>query len=239
MMQSPYLAQYGNFTAGLVSAETRRGGDKWAYDLNDSLPEFRIRSGHLVGVRSATPRFNLSAPLVHNRFYFLDGTDYLMHKDEVRTLPFPNDEIRSTALNSFTQFDILATSKQTITATFHLARTRCICQSKFFRSSACHSERRLSGVHGNTDASTGNRRRIAFECVSHYPDRHQCTASISGRDDAHSGRRLRPLLRGAEYRCYAHPGARDMESRPGSLAWSAFLSNGNTSGLCGRSGTTG
>lgn len=121
VMQSPYLAQYGNFTAGVVSAETRRGGDKWTYDLNDPLPEFRIRSGHLVGVRSATPRFNLSGPLVHNRFYFLDGTDYLMHKDEVRTLPFPNDEIRSTALNSFTQFDVLATSKQTITATFHLA----------------------------------------------------------------------------------------------------------------------
>jgi CubicO group peptidase (beta-lactamase class C family) len=28
VMQSPYLAQYGNFTAGVVSAETRRGGDK-------------------------------------------------------------------------------------------------------------------------------------------------------------------------------------------------------------------
>jgi hypothetical protein len=121
VMQSPYLAQYGNFTAGVVSAETRRGGDKWAYDLNDPLPEFRIRSGHLVGLRSATPRLNLSGPLIHNRFYFLDGTDYLMHKDEVRTLPFPNDEIRSTAINSFSQFDVIATNRQTITATFHVA----------------------------------------------------------------------------------------------------------------------
>ena len=29
VMQSPYLAQYGDFTAGIVSAETRRGGDKF------------------------------------------------------------------------------------------------------------------------------------------------------------------------------------------------------------------
>lgn len=121
VMQSPYLAQYGNFTAGVVSAETRRGGDKWAYGLNDPLPEVRIRSGHLVGLRSATPRLNLSGPLIHNRVYFLDGTDYLMHKDQVRTLSFPENEIRSNAVNSFSQLDVLATSRQTVTATFHLA----------------------------------------------------------------------------------------------------------------------
>lgn len=121
VMQSPYLAQYGNFTAGVVSAETRRGGDKWDYELNDPLPEVRIRSGHLVGLRSATPRLNLSGPLIHNRVYLLNGTDYLMHKDQVRTLPFPENETRSTAVNSFTQLDVLATTQQTVTATFHLA----------------------------------------------------------------------------------------------------------------------
>ena len=39
VMQSPYLAQYGSFTAGVVSADTRPGGDKWEYSLNDPLPE--------------------------------------------------------------------------------------------------------------------------------------------------------------------------------------------------------
>ena len=55
VMQSPYLAQYGSFTAGVVSAETRRGGAKWDYSLNDPLPDFRIRSGHLEGLRDAAP----------------------------------------------------------------------------------------------------------------------------------------------------------------------------------------
>jgi hypothetical protein len=121
VMQSPYLAQYGNFTAGVVSAETRRGGDKWLYGLNDPLPEVRIRSGHLVGLRSATPRLNLSGPLIRNRLYFLNGTEYLMHKDQVRTLFFPVNETKSTAVNSFTQFDGVLTEKQTITATLHFA----------------------------------------------------------------------------------------------------------------------
>ncbi len=121
VLQSPYLAQYGNFTAGVVSAETRRGGDKWLYGVDDPLPEVRIRSGHLVGIRSATPRFNLSGPLIPHRLYFLDGTDFLMHKDQVRTLPFSASETRSTVLNSFTELDEMLTGTQTLTATLHFA----------------------------------------------------------------------------------------------------------------------
>ena len=33
--KSPFLAQYGRFTAGVVSVETRRGGDTWNYELHD------------------------------------------------------------------------------------------------------------------------------------------------------------------------------------------------------------
>jgi hypothetical protein len=121
VMQSPYLAQYGNFTAGVVSAETRRGGDKFKYSLNDPLPDFRIRSGHLVGLRDAAPRLNLSGPLIGNRFYFLEGFEYLVDKAEIRTLPFPVDETRSNAVNSFTQIDMLLGARNNITATLHFA----------------------------------------------------------------------------------------------------------------------
>lgn len=118
---SPYLAQYGSFTAGVVSAETRRGSDKWKFDLNDPLPEFRIRSGHLQGLRSATPRVDVGGPLIANRLYLREGTEYLVNKAEVRTLPFPMNQIRSDAFNSFTQFDADAGPKQTITASLHFA----------------------------------------------------------------------------------------------------------------------
>ncbi|MGO9339562.1 MAG: TonB-dependent receptor plug domain-containing protein [Terracidiphilus sp.] len=121
VMQSPYLAQYGNFIAGVVSADTRRGSDKWSYSLNDPLPVFRIRSGHLEGLRNATPRLNFGGPLMVNRLYFAEGSEYLIDKAEVRTLPFPVNETRSTAFNSFTQVDALLGARNSVTATFHFA----------------------------------------------------------------------------------------------------------------------
>ncbi|HTF65251.1 MAG TPA: hypothetical protein VK638_21470 [Edaphobacter sp.] len=40
VLTSPYQAQYGRFTAGVVTAETRSGGNKWHFDLNDPLLNF-------------------------------------------------------------------------------------------------------------------------------------------------------------------------------------------------------
>ena len=119
--EMPYLAQYGKFTAGVVSAETRRGGDKWDYSLNDPFPDFHIRSGHIEGVTDASPRFNLSGPLVKDKLYFVEGAEYLFNNQEVRTLPYPENLTKSTAFNSFTQLDAILTPKQTLTASVHFA----------------------------------------------------------------------------------------------------------------------
>jgi hypothetical protein len=119
--EMPYLAQYGRFIAGVVTAETRPGGEKWSSSLNDPLPEFRIRSGHLVGLKTASPRLNLSGPLIRRRLYISEGAEYLLDKQSVRTLPFPLNETRSTAINSFTQLDTILSPAQTLTASFHFA----------------------------------------------------------------------------------------------------------------------
>ncbi len=119
--EMPYLAEYGRFTAGVVAANTRRGGEKWGYSLNDPLPDFFIRSGHLDGLRDAAPRFNLSGPMIANRLYFLEGVEYLLDKQEVHTLPFAQSLSTSTAVNSFTQFDAILSANQTLTGSFHFA----------------------------------------------------------------------------------------------------------------------
>ncbi len=119
--EMPYLAEYGRFTAGVVAAETRRGGEKWAYSLNDPFPDFFLRSGHLDGVRDASPRFNLSGPVISNHLYFLEGVEYLLNKQEVRTLPFAQSLSTSKAINSFTQFDAILSPTQTLTGSFHFA----------------------------------------------------------------------------------------------------------------------
>src|SRR5205814_1843784 len=76
VFKTPYLAQYGRFTAGVVSVETRRGGDKWDFEINDPLPEFRIWSGQLRGVREASPRLIFNGPLIKDKLYFSEGVEY-------------------------------------------------------------------------------------------------------------------------------------------------------------------
>ncbi|MGO9970341.1 MAG: carboxypeptidase regulatory-like domain-containing protein, partial [Bryobacteraceae bacterium] len=85
--QTPYMAEYGRFTAGLVSVETRRGGEKWKWELNDPFPDFYIRSWHLRGLRDATPRLNVEGPILPGKLYFSEGLEYEVRKIEIYTLP--------------------------------------------------------------------------------------------------------------------------------------------------------
>ena len=103
-------------------ADTRdAGGEKWAYSVIDPFPEFFIRSGHLEGVRNATPRFNASGPVIPHRLYFLEGAEYLLNKHEVLTLPFSESLTTSKAINSFTQFDAIVSANHLLTGSFHFA----------------------------------------------------------------------------------------------------------------------
>jgi hypothetical protein len=121
VFKTPYQAQYGRFTAGVVSVETKRGGDKWNFELNDPLPEFRILGGHLRGLRDATPRVVFNGPLIKNRLYISQGTEYALRQRPVQTLAYPNKETKSESVNSFTQLDYLASGTHSLTGTFHLA----------------------------------------------------------------------------------------------------------------------
>jgi hypothetical protein len=122
--QTPFLAEYGRFTGGLVSVETRRGGDKWNWEVNDPFPDFFIRSWRLRGLRDATPRINADGPLIRGKLYFSEGLEYEVRKTEVYTLPFPNDLRRSSGVNSFAQLDWITSQKNLLTVTLHVAPQR-------------------------------------------------------------------------------------------------------------------
>ncbi|MBO0721890.1 MAG: TonB-dependent receptor, partial [Blastocatellia bacterium] len=121
VFKTPYLAQYGRFTAGVVSVETKRGGDKWNFELNDPLPEFRILNGHLRGLRTATPRVVFNGPLIKNKLYLSQGSEYTIKKHPVQTLEYPNKETKTESINSFTQLDYIFKDTHTLTGTFHFA----------------------------------------------------------------------------------------------------------------------
>ena len=121
VLSSPFLAEFGNFTGDVVSVETRKGGDKWTYELNDPLPEFRWRSWHMVGLRSSTPRFNFGGPIVRNRLFLFESVQYDMRESPVITLPFPNNETRRQGYNSLTALDYTINASNVVTATMHAA----------------------------------------------------------------------------------------------------------------------
>jgi Carboxypeptidase regulatory-like domain len=122
--QTPFLAEYGRFTAGLISVETRRGGEKWNWELNDPLPEFFIRSWHLRGLKDATPRFNFEGPLIPGKLYISEGIDYDVRKTSVYELPFPYNQKKQEGVNSFAQLDWVISDKHLLTATAHVAPQR-------------------------------------------------------------------------------------------------------------------
>ena len=121
VLTSPFLAEYGGFTADVVSVETRKGGDKWTFELNDPLPEFRWRSWHMVGLRSSTPRVSFGGPIIANRLFILESIQYEMRESPVITLPFPNNESRRQGYNSLTAIDYTINGSNILTATLHVA----------------------------------------------------------------------------------------------------------------------
>lgn len=122
--QASYLAEYGRFTGGLVSVETKRGGDDWKWDLNDPFPDFRIRSRHLEGVKDATPRLNFGGPIIPGKLYFSEGFEYVFRDAEAYTLTYPNNQTRTEGFNSFSQLDWVISDKNLVTGTLQVAPQR-------------------------------------------------------------------------------------------------------------------
>jgi hypothetical protein len=121
VLSTPFLAQYGRFTQSVVAVETKRGGDEWHVGLNDPFPDFRIRSFHMRGIRNENPRFVLGGPLIRNRLYFISSLQYILDKVPNRTLYFPSNISKQESKNSFTQLDLILTSRQAVSASLHVS----------------------------------------------------------------------------------------------------------------------
>ena len=119
VLNTPFLAQYGRFTQSVVAVETRRGGDKWHYDLNDPFPDFFIRSYHMQGIRNETPRASMGGPLIKDRLYLNTAFQYVLDKIPSRTLSWGQNVSKQERVNSFTQLDYLLSTNQVVNFTYH------------------------------------------------------------------------------------------------------------------------
>ena len=183
VLTSPFLAEYGGFTADVVSVETRKAGDKWKFELNDPLPEFRWRSWHMVGLRSSTPRVNFGGPLIHNRLYLLESIQYEMRESPVITLPFPNNETRRQGYNSLTALDYTINTSNVLDCDVsHGGFAHAVRQSRFLQPSAGNADyiryqlfRQRDGAclfRGNTARQCAFRRQLSRGGMAARHTRH-------------------------------------------------------------------
>jgi len=115
--KTPYNAQYGSFSGGLSTIETKPPSGKWEYGVKDFIPGFRGKDGQLVGVSSATPQLSFGGPIVKGKLNFSEVFDYTLRKRPVRGLAWPDNEIETQGFNSFTSFQAILSSRHLLTTT--------------------------------------------------------------------------------------------------------------------------
>ena len=102
--KSADLAQYGRFSGGLTTVETKPPADQFHFELNDFIPTPRVESGQMVGIQSDEPRLYLTGPIISNKLDFTESAEYDLNKQPVRGLTFPENQSYTYGFNSFTSF---------------------------------------------------------------------------------------------------------------------------------------
>lgn len=116
----PYSAEFGRVTGAVANVRTRAGDDHWDIDVGNLWPSPRVRDGQIRGINSATPRVQVSGPLVPGRAWIAQGVSYRFVRSRVYDVA-PGEIVDEEILESFdgfTQADVALGPHHTMTATF-------------------------------------------------------------------------------------------------------------------------
>ncbi|HEY6293897.1 MAG TPA: carboxypeptidase regulatory-like domain-containing protein [Terriglobia bacterium] len=123
--KNAYRADYGGFSGGLTTINTKPPSSQWHYEIEDITPNPQFETGSLVGIADFNPRFYITGPILANRLNFSEALAYDTDKQPVRGLAWPNDLIKSHDFNSFTSFQYIFSAQHLTTVqanVFPLAR---------------------------------------------------------------------------------------------------------------------
>ncbi|HUZ46868.1 MAG TPA: carboxypeptidase regulatory-like domain-containing protein [Terriglobia bacterium] len=118
--KAPLDAQYGGFSGGLTTIDTKSPASNWGWDLNDFFPGFRGRGGHLVGINDWEPRVDFTGPIWKNHLNFSESFIYNIIKAPVRGLAWPHNETKKEGYNSFTALQFVISPRHIVSFGFHL-----------------------------------------------------------------------------------------------------------------------
>jgi hypothetical protein len=105
--KTPYGAEFGGFSGGLTTVETKPPSGDWHYAMMDFVPGFRGRSGHIVGLSNLTPRLFFGGPLIKNKLNFSEAFTYDLNRSPVRGLAWPDNETKLQGFDTYTSLQAI------------------------------------------------------------------------------------------------------------------------------------
>ena len=118
VLPSPFSAEFGGFSSGIIEVTTRGGGDEWKWLFEDPVPRFRWIDYHIHGVESATPHLAFSGPLVKNKLFLFQSLYYGYDTIRAPSLPNPDNIRIDECVNTQTQLDWDVNSSHRLTGIF-------------------------------------------------------------------------------------------------------------------------
>jgi hypothetical protein len=116
VISNPYDPEYGRFTGAISSVETRTSNfDKFHFSIQNLIPRARDRDGHIVGIGGFTPRTTITGPLIKDRLAFTQSLEYRFVRTPVESLPPLQRDTTLESFDSFSQFDLKISGRQTAT----------------------------------------------------------------------------------------------------------------------------
>ncbi len=116
VISNPYDPQYGKLTGALSTVETKTGNyEKNHFAIQNIVPRLRDRAGTIAGLGAATPRATFTGPILKDRLAFTQSLEYRFVRTPVNSLPPLQRDTKLEGFDSYSQFDIDASAKQTAT----------------------------------------------------------------------------------------------------------------------------
>lgn len=120
VQKAAYSAQFGRFSGGLTSVQTKAPLSEWHWELNDLLPSPRILNDHILGIEDDSPRVYLTGPLYEDKLSFVESFMYDLNNQPVRGLEWPHNEIKKQGIDSFTDLYYILSPQHLIAANLKL-----------------------------------------------------------------------------------------------------------------------
>jgi hypothetical protein len=126
VISNPYDPEYGKFTGAVSSVETRTSSfDKFHFSIQNLVPRARDRDGSIVGIGAFTPRTTITGPLIKDRLAFTQSLEYRFVRTPVESLPPLQRDTKLESFDSFSQFDLKISDRQTATLSVAIFPQKC------------------------------------------------------------------------------------------------------------------